>query len=85
MKTFHAVVLLWLCAVQIFPVRAEPPRNPISQIQSAMETEIAAQHAAGVVTLVMKDGKMVEAGSPDEIFDRPKQAYTRELMAAAFA
>ena len=68
MKTVHAFVLLWLCAVQIIPVRAEPPRNPISQIQSAMETEIAAQHAAGVVTLVMKDGKIIHhsaAGNAD--------------------
>ena len=34
--------------------------------------------------LVMKDGKVVEEGSTDEIFDRPERAYTRALMAAAF-
>lgn len=31
---------------------------------------------------VMKDGAIVEVGSPEEIRDAPKTAYTRELMAA---
>ena len=34
--------------------------------------------------LVMKDGKAVEQGSAREIFDAPRAAYTRALMAAAF-
>ncbi|MEM6712734.1 MAG: ABC transporter ATP-binding protein [Pseudomonadota bacterium] len=34
--------------------------------------------------LVLKDGRVVEAGTRDEIFDAPKQDYTRELIAAAF-
>jgi microcin C transport system ATP-binding protein len=34
--------------------------------------------------LVMKDGKMVEAGPAAEIFAAPKTDYTRALMAAAF-
>ncbi len=34
--------------------------------------------------LVMKDGKVVEAGTRDEIFEAPKEAYTKELIAAAF-
>ncbi|MDX5366699.1 MAG: ATP-binding cassette domain-containing protein, partial [Alphaproteobacteria bacterium] len=34
--------------------------------------------------IVMKGGKVVEAGSADEIFDRPQTEYTRALMAAAF-
>jgi microcin C transport system ATP-binding protein len=34
--------------------------------------------------LVMKDGKVVEAGSADTIFDAPKTDYTKALMAAAF-
>ncbi|MBX3507837.1 MAG: ABC transporter ATP-binding protein [Parvibaculum sp.] len=34
--------------------------------------------------IVMKGGKVVEAGSADAIFDRPQTAYTRALMAAAF-
>ena len=35
--------------------------------------------------MVMKRGDVVEAGSASEIFDAPQNAYTRELMAAAFA
>ncbi len=34
--------------------------------------------------MVMKDGKVVEAGPATEIFARPKTAYTQALMAAAF-
>jgi microcin C transport system ATP-binding protein len=33
--------------------------------------------------LVMKDGKIVEEGTRDQIFTNPKQAYTQALMAAA--
>jgi len=35
--------------------------------------------------IVMRDGKVVEAGTADEIFDSPKTDYTRALMAAAFS
>jgi len=34
--------------------------------------------------LIMKDGKVVEAGPAADIFADPKSQYTRELMAAAF-
>src|SRR5829696_5306476 len=33
---------------------------------------------------VMKDGKVVERGTVDDIFERPREAYTRDLIAAAF-
>ncbi len=33
--------------------------------------------------LVMKDGKMVEYGKADDVFDNPQQEYTRNLMEAA--
>ena len=35
--------------------------------------------------IVMRDGKIVETGTADEIFDAPKTDYTRALMAAAFS
>ena len=35
--------------------------------------------------IVMRNGKVVESGTADEIFDAPKTDYTRALMAAAFA
>jgi microcin C transport system ATP-binding protein len=34
--------------------------------------------------LVMKDGKVVEAGPADALFTAPREPYTRALMAAAF-
>jgi microcin C transport system ATP-binding protein len=34
--------------------------------------------------IVMRDGKVVEAGPAESIFDNPKDPYTRALMAAAF-
>ena len=34
--------------------------------------------------IVIKDGKVMEQGPADEVFDRPRTAYTKALMAAAF-
>ncbi|MGJ3260095.1 MAG: ABC transporter ATP-binding protein [Rhodospirillales bacterium] len=34
--------------------------------------------------VVMKDGRVVEQGPAEEIFDNPKEPYTRALLAAAF-
>ncbi|SDR24529.1 ABC transporter ATP-binding protein [Pseudovibrio sp. Tun.PSC04-5.I4] len=34
--------------------------------------------------VVMKHGKVMEAGTSDEVFDNPKTDYTKALMAAAF-
>jgi peptide/nickel transport system ATP-binding protein len=45
-------------------------------------------HDLGVIShlsdrvLVMKDGRIVEEGTPDEIFQRPQHPYTRELIAS---
>ncbi|MSP81803.1 MAG: ABC transporter ATP-binding protein [Alphaproteobacteria bacterium] len=35
--------------------------------------------------VVLKDGRVVEQGAADRVFAAPKEAYTRALMAAAFA
>jgi peptide/nickel transport system ATP-binding protein len=45
-------------------------------------------HDLGVIghlsdrVLVMKDGRVVEEGTPDDIFQRPQHPYTRELIAS---
>jgi peptide/nickel transport system ATP-binding protein len=45
-------------------------------------------HDLGVIAhlshrvLVMKDGRVVEEGTPEEIFHRPREPYTRELIAS---
>ena len=45
-------------------------------------------HDMGVVAdlsdrvMVMKSGRVVEAGTADEVFNRPQHAYTRQLLAA---
>jgi microcin C transport system ATP-binding protein len=35
--------------------------------------------------IVMRDGKVVEFGPADEIFENPQTDYTRALMEAAFS
>lgn len=35
--------------------------------------------------IVMKNGKIVEQGETEAIFDHPKEDYTRDLIAAAFS
>jgi microcin C transport system ATP-binding protein len=35
--------------------------------------------------LVLKDGKVVEQGPANQVFETPRQAYTKALMAAAFS
>ena len=35
--------------------------------------------------IVMRDGVVVEHGTADDVFERPREAYTRALMAAAFS
>jgi peptide/nickel transport system ATP-binding protein len=45
-------------------------------------------HDLGVIShlsdrvLVMKDGVVVEQGTPGDIFERPQHPYTRELIAS---
>ena len=46
--------------------------------------DLAVVRALSDEILVMKNGKVVERGSAEAIFERPQQDYTRELIAAAF-
>ncbi len=45
--------------------------------------DLAVVRAMSDQVMVMKDGKVVEAGPADAIFDAPREAYTRKLIAAA--
>jgi len=47
--------------------------------------DLATVRAMADHIMVMKDGRMVEQGPPDEVLDNPREDYTRRLMAAAFA
>jgi ABC-type microcin C transport system duplicated ATPase subunit YejF len=47
--------------------------------------DLAVVRAMADHIMVMKDGKMVEQGTPDEVMDHPREDYTKRLMAAAFA
>jgi microcin C transport system ATP-binding protein len=45
--------------------------------------DVAVIRAMAHHVLVMKDGLMVESGPVIEVLQRPVQAYTRQLLAAA--
>jgi ABC-type microcin C transport system duplicated ATPase subunit YejF len=46
--------------------------------------DLAVVRAMADTILVMRNGRVVEAGPAEAIFARPQEDYTRELMAAAF-
>jgi ABC-type microcin C transport system duplicated ATPase subunit YejF len=46
--------------------------------------DLAVVRAMADHIMVMKDGKLVEQGTPDEVMRHPREEYTRRLMAAAF-
>jgi len=45
--------------------------------------DLAVVRAMADYIIVMKQGRIVEEGPTESIFDRPREAYTQELMAAA--
>ncbi len=45
--------------------------------------DLAVVHAMADWIMVMKDGRVVEAGPTDMIFSAPREDYTRRLLAAA--
>jgi oligopeptide transport system ATP-binding protein len=46
--------------------------------------DLAVVRAMADRIVVMQAGRIVEAGTVEEIIERPREAYTRDLMAAAF-
>ncbi len=47
--------------------------------------DLAVVRAMADHIMVMKDGRLVEQGTPDEVLHNPREDYTKRLMAAAFA
>jgi ABC-type microcin C transport system duplicated ATPase subunit YejF len=58
-------------------------RNNLSYL--FISHDLAVVRAMADHIMVMKDGRMVEQGTPDEVMDNPREDYTKRLMAAAFA
>jgi oligopeptide transport system ATP-binding protein len=46
--------------------------------------DLAVVRALSDEIMVMKNGKVVERGTADAIFENPQETYTRDLIAAAF-
>ena len=58
-------------------------RNNLSYL--FISHDLAVVRAMADHIIVMKDGRMVEQGTPDEVLEHPREDYTKRLMAAAFA
>jgi len=64
-------------------LRALQARHKLAYLFISHDLKVVRALADEVI--VMRDGKVVEHGPAEEIFERPREAYTRALMAAAFA
>jgi len=63
-------------------LRALQKRRELTYLFISHDLRVVAALASRV--LVMRQGKVVEAGPAAELFARPQSAYTRALFAAAF-
>ena len=64
-------------------LRALQQRHNLAYIFISHDLRVIRALADEVV--VMKEGKIVEQGQANDLFDRPQQDYTKALMAAAFS
>ncbi len=72
MRLPWTLLILLLIPGPLQELRADVSAERLAEIPSAMETAVTAGHAAGVVTLVMKDGQIVHHAATG-FADREKQ------------
>ena len=72
MRWHWTFLIVWLIPGLLPELRADVSAERLAEIPSAMEAAVSAGHAAGVVTLVMKDGKIVHHAATG-CADREKQ------------
>lgn len=72
MRLLWTMMILWFVPGMLQELQADVRAERLAKIPSAMEAAVAAGHAAGAVTLVMKEGKIVHHAATG-FADREKQ------------
>lgn len=66
---------------EVLDVILQLKREGMTMVMATHEMQFARQAADKICFL--KDGKIIEEGPPDQIFDAPKHAVTKEFLARA--
>ena len=57
-------------------------QDPLAVSYLLISHDLGVNHHRSDRVLVMKDGRVVERGSADDIFTRPQDSYTQRLLTA---